>query len=167
VVPIFEGQRFEGGVMSHSGRDHWTIDDWRNYALELEKGLKRKPKKRGTPRKHPKEFVGAMIYRIVVAKMEGNKLTAKEALVDELEKRGKRKWRAEKQCRAILNEVSKRKDLRSALEALLVQSRDLEVQIKDAEALIKEWEAINKHHEANRFGLADAIVPEFIRTKKS
>ncbi|WP_374089352.1 hypothetical protein [Methylomicrobium lacus] len=153
--------------MSYSDREHWTIDDWRNYALKLEKDLKRKPKKRGAPRKHPKEFVGAVMYRIVAAKLEGNKLTAKEALKDELNKRNKGKWRAEKEYRAVLNEVSNRKDLRSALEALLVQSRDLEAQIKDTEARIKEREAINRHHEANRFGLADAVAPNFIRTQKS
>jgi hypothetical protein len=158
-----KGKRFEGGVMSHSDREHWTIDDWRNYALELEKLLERKPKQRGTPRKHPKEFVGAVIYRIVVAKLEGNKLTAKEALADELEKQGKGRWRAEKEYRAVLNEVSNRKDLRNALEAFFINQRYLEV-INERLKLIEDP---NGRLEASRFGLADAIVPECIRTKKS
>lgn len=152
--------------MSNSDRENWTIDDWRNYALELERILERKPKKRGAPRKHPKELVGAVIYRMVEAKLEGNKLTAKEALADELEKQGKGRWRA-KECLAVINDVSKRKDLRDLAEKILIRQKEINVKQKEVNERLKLIEDTNRRHEARRPCLADAIGSEFLRVKKS
>lgn len=153
-------------AMSHSDRKNWTIDDWRNYALELEKILERKPKKSGRPRKHPKDFVGAVIYRIVLARLEGNKLTANKALEDELEKRGKGRWRAKNEYRAILNEVSNRKDLHNKIEALLIHQKEIDKEVKlinERLELIKD----NRRIEATQPCLADVIRSESPRVKKS